>query len=126
MANPKSVMLVDDESHVRFYVKMTLKTLGIREIHEATTGEEAVNMYSELKPDLVLMDVNMPVMDGLEALGKINEADPDALVVMLTSLAAREIIETSAERGAVQYIRKDVPSSELKKLIQEVIDEYFG
>jgi len=126
MVIPKTVLLVDDESHVRFYVKMTLKALGIREIHEATTGEEAVRMYQELTPDFVLMDVNMPVMDGLEALGKINDVDPDALVVMLTSLAAREIIETSAERGAVQYIRKDVPSSELKKLIQEVMEEYFG
>lgn len=126
MAIPKSVLLVDDESHVRFYVKMTLKTLGIREIYEASNGSEGVSMYGELKPDLVLMDVNMPVMDGLDALEKINEQDEDALIVMLTSLASREVIETSAERGAINYIRKDVPSAELKKLIQEVIDEYFS
>ena len=71
MAGPNSVLLVDDEPHIRLYLKAILKRLGVETFYEADDGEPAVEIYRQEKPDLVLMDINMPNMDGLEALSKI-------------------------------------------------------
>ncbi len=125
MVAPNSALIVDDEQHVRLYVKLVLKSLGIERFFEAENGAAGVESYTENRPELVLMDVSMPVMDGVSALRKINETDPAALVIMLTSMASREIVEECAEGGAINYIRKDVPREELAHLLRETIDDYY-
>src|SRR5688500_7713144 len=91
------ILLVDDESHIRKYVGLILKSLGTPTIVEASNGQEAIVVYQRENPDLVLLDVNMPQMDGIETLKKLKEIDPDAIVIMLTSLANRQTIEQAAE-----------------------------
>lgn len=119
------IMLVDDEPHIRKYISLILKTLGAPLIVEASNGEEALETYQRENPDLVLMDVNMPRMDGLEALKKLREIDPNCVVIMLTSLANRESIEQAVEGGAINYIRKDTPREEIAKALRETIESAF-
>lgn len=119
------VLLVDDEPHIRKYVGLILKQLGSPIIVEAANGEEAVEAYRRDNPDLVLMDVNMPKLDGLDALKQIRALDPDSVVIMLTSLANRETVEQALELGAVGYIRKDTPKQEITAALTEAIESAF-
>ena len=116
------ILLVDDEAHIRIFVSLILKSLGDPIIAEASNGEEAVAAFQKDKPDIVLLDVNMPHMDGIQTLRKLKEIDPDCVVIMLTSLANRETVERALELGAVNYIRKDTPKEEIAKSLAETID----
>jgi len=120
-----TILLVDDEAHIRKYVGLILRQLGNPTLIEATNGAEGVAAYQRENPDLVLLDVNMPVMDGIETLKKLREIDPDCVVVMLTSLANRETIEQAIELGAANYIRKDTSKDEITKALSETIDACF-
>lgn len=119
------ILLVDDESHIRKYVGLILKSLGAPTIIEASNGKEAIAVYQRENPDLVLLDVNMPQMDGIETLKKLREVDPDCVAIMLTSLANRQTIEQAAELGAINYIRKDTPKEEIARALGETIDATF-
>ncbi len=119
------ILLVDDEPHIRKYVTLILRQIGPPIIVEAGNGEDAIAAYKRENPDLVLLDVNMPRMDGIEALKKLKEIDPNCVVIMLTSLANRETIEQALELGAANYIRKDTPKDEIAKALNETIDACF-
>lgn len=121
-----TILLVDDEAHIRKYVGLILRQLGSPKIIEATNGEEGVAAYLRENPDLVLLDVNMPIMDGIETLKKLKEIDPECVVVMLTSLANRQTIEQAVELGASNYIRKDASRDEITKALTETIEACFG
>jgi two-component system chemotaxis response regulator CheY len=120
-----SILLVDDEQHIRKYVGLILRQLGASKILEAPNGEEALATYEREHPDLVLLDVNMPIMDGMETLKKLKALDPDCVVVMLTSLTNRLNIEAALTLGAVNYIRKDTPKEEIAKALTETIESCF-
>jgi len=126
MGMPTDALLVDDEQHLRMYLKLILKQVGFTNFYEAVNGEEAVELYKAHKPDLVLMDVNMPKKEGMEALEEIIEFDEDAVVIMTTSVASREAVETSAELGATHYIRKDTPKDTMIEMIQGIVNEIWG
>jgi DNA-binding NarL/FixJ family response regulator len=117
------VLIIDDEPHVRKYVGLVLRTLGVTSLIEATNGAEGFFLYQKERPELVLLDVNMPVQDGIETLRQIRKFDPDASVVMLTSLTTRQTIEEAVEGGALNYIRKDTPREELNALLKEILDD---
>jgi two-component system, chemotaxis family, chemotaxis protein CheY len=116
------ILLVDDEAHIRKFVGLILKQLGISAIREAANGEEALAAYQAEKAGIVLLDVNMPRMDGIETLQKLKQLDPDCVVIMLTSLANRETVERALELGATDYIRKDTPKEEIAKVLAETIE----
>jgi len=120
-----SVLLVDDEPHIRKFVGLILKKLGVSAIFEAGNGEDAIAMFQREKPDVVLIDVNMPFMSGMEALKKIREIDPDCVAIMLSSLANRETVDEAIALGAVGYIRKDTPKEEIARDLAETIDACF-
>ncbi len=121
-----TILLVDDEAHIRKFVTLILKQLGYRSFLEAANGEEAVAIYQREKPGLILMDVNMPILDGIEALRQLKTIDPDCTVIMLTSLVNRETVEAALELGAANYIRKDTPKDEIARSLTEIIDACFG
>lgn len=122
---PGTVLVVDDEPHIRKYVSLILTSIGVTSIIEAANGEDAVGLYETGKPDLVLLDVNMPRIDGVETLKRLKAVDPEAVVIMLTSLANRQTIEQALELGAVNYIRKDTPREEIARSLTETIQSCF-
>jgi two-component system, chemotaxis family, chemotaxis protein CheY len=125
MAFNGKILLVDDEPHIRKYVGLLLKQLGAPTIIEAANGLDALALYQQERPDLVLLDVNMPGLDGIATLRKLRELDPDVVVIMLTSLASRQVVEGAADLGACLYIRKDTPKDEMLKMLRETLDTVF-
>lgn len=121
MNRPTSALIVDDEAHLRVYLKLILKQLGFEEIYEAVNGQEGVDFYKKWNPELVLMDVNMPVKEGLEALKEILEYDEDAIVVVASSVASRQAVEKSIEYGATYYLRKDMKKEDIADSINKLI-----
>jgi CheY-like chemotaxis protein len=115
------ILLVDDEPHIRKYLGLIARGLGTPVIIEAGNGVEALAKYQQESPQLVLLDVNMPGMDGLEILAALLAQDPDALVVMLTSLVNRQTVEECLKLGAASYIRKDTPKEAILAELSEVI-----
>jgi CheY-like chemotaxis protein len=113
------------ESHIRKFISLLLRHLGIAKIFEAKNGKEALEVYQRESPDLVMLDVNMPVMDGIETLRALKQLNPDAVIVMLTSLANRQTIDEAVALGAANYIRKDAPSEEIGRALAETIDTCF-
>lgn len=92
------------------FMRVTLKNIltqnGFEVVGEATNGVESVDMYQKLKPDLVTMDITMPEMDGLEALKKIREIDPNARVVMCTAMGQKNMVVDAIQSGAKDFIVK--------------------
>ena len=108
------VLLVDDHHVVRAALARLLNGVeDIEVVGSAGNGEEAVAAVADIKPDVVLMDLAMPVMDGVEATGRIRAADPSIKIVVLTSLSDRERILDALDAGAVGYLLKDADADEL-------------
>jgi YesN/AraC family two-component response regulator len=120
------ILLVDDEAHVRKFIGLVARQLGAPTLIEASNGREAVELYRSEKPDLVLLDVNMPVQDGIQTLKLISEIDPECVVVMLTSIASRQIVEEALELGATDYIRKDTPKDDMLAALRQTIAQCFA
>ncbi len=120
-----SILLVDDEAHIRKFISLLLRHLGVDRISEARNGVEAIEAYKKDSPDLVMLDVNMPVMDGIETLRALKAINPDCVVVMLTSLANRQTIDDAAALGAANYIRKDAPPEDIGRALSDTIDSCF-
>lgn len=102
-----SVMLVDDHTMLRQGLRRSLETEGIHVIAEASNGEEAVRVALDAKPSVVLMDVSMPQIDGIEATRRLMAADARQRVVILTMHIDRDVIERAMKAGAVGYMTKD-------------------
>lgn len=126
MNYPRTILLTDDEAHIRKFIGLILRKFDNPTILEAANGAEAVALYQQHQPDMVLLDVNMPVLDGVQALGQIQQLDPNAVVVMLTSLANRHTVEECLRLGAVDYIRKDTPRDEMTARFEQIIAQCFG
>jgi CheY-like chemotaxis protein len=120
-----SILLVDDEAHIRKFISLLLRHLGVTRIFEAPNGSVALEVYKKESPDLVMLDVNMPVMDGIETLRALKVLNPDCVVVMLTSLANRQTIDEAVALGAANYIRKDAPPEEIGRALSDTIDTCF-
>ncbi|MBE7539727.1 MAG: response regulator [Opitutaceae bacterium] len=120
------ILLVDDEAHVRKFVGLIARTLGNPTLIEASNGSEALEIYQRERPDLVLLDVNMPILDGIGTLRELKKIDPDAVVIMLTSLANRQTVEESLELGASNYLRKDTPKDEIVTRLRDTLEAIFG
>jgi two-component system, NarL family, response regulator DegU len=113
-----SVILVDDHTMLRQGIRRALESEGIKVVAEASDGAEAIRLALEHKPDVVLMDVSMPGMDGVEAARRLVEADGRQRVVMLTMHIDRDVIDRAIRAGAVGYLTKDSSISEVILAIQ--------
>lgn len=120
----ESVLIVDDEDHIRHILSRIFRELEIPDIRVASDGLEACRMYGESPTDFIIMDINMPLMNGIEALKAITESDPDALVIMMTSVGTRQAVEASIEYGAIRYIRKDTPLHQIREKLQGILKEF--
>ena len=115
------VLVVDDEAHIRKFVTLLIQTLGDITVLQAANGTEAQQVYERERPDLVLLDVNMPRIDGLQTLGNLKRIEPACIVVMLTSLVNRQTVEECLQLGALGYLRKDNPPDEMTDQLKKFI-----
>lgn len=115
-------LLVDDMVPLRQLIRLTLERSGQFEVvGEAGNGREGVEVAESLQPDLVLLDVSMPVMDGLEALPRIRDVAPNATVVMLSGFSERRLGAEAAEGGASAYLEKGLAPDVLVERLLEVL-----
>ena len=116
---PIRILLVDDQALFResLHAFLSLQS-NYQIVGEASNGEEAVRIVSALKPDIVLMDVRMPVMDGVEATRRIHASHPACRVIMLTTFDDDEYVFEALRNGAVGYLLKDSSADKLREAIQ--------
>ena len=115
------VLVADDEMVMRMFIVSILAKMNCEVVGQACDGNEAVSMYREKKPDLLMMDINMPLKTGEEALKEIRAEFPDARVIMLTSVIDSTTVENCVGLGAAGYIRKDSPVDEIKAIINDTL-----
>jgi DNA-binding NarL/FixJ family response regulator len=121
MADPIRILLVDDQRLMREGLRILLELEhGLQVVGEAENGESALDAYSSLWPDVVLMDVRMPGMDGVEATWRLREHWPDARVIILTTFDDDEYVFEGLRAGALGYLLKDVSGHDLAEAIHTV------
>ncbi len=122
MSEPVHVVLVDDQQLLRAGLRVLLEIEpGIQVAGEAANGAEALSLYESLQPDVMLMDVRMPVMDGVEATRRLRARWPDARVIILTTFDDDEYVFEALRAGALGYLLKDVSIEELVDAIRKVM-----
>ena len=121
--NMARVLIVDDSKTSRKFLKNMLEEAGHEIIAEAVDGADGVAKYMELKPDVVTMDITMPVMDGIEAVGEIMRQDPEAKVIMVTAAGQKNNMVEALKKGAADFIQKPFESGIIINTIDKVIEE---
>ena len=117
------VLVVDDAVFIRMTIKRILEANGHEMVGEAITGSEAVEKYEELKPDLVLLDISMPEMSGIDALQKIMQMDSDARVIICSALGQQEFVAKAIEMGARDFIVKPFEASLFVEALEKVLNQ---
>lgn len=118
------VLVADDTSDIRLLLGIALGLAGDFEVvGEAADGEVAVRLAAELRPDVVLLDLAMPVMDGLQALPLIRAQSPESLVVVLSGFGPSTMGDEAMARGAHEYVQKGVNPSDLANLLRSMVGE---
>jgi len=114
---PRRVVVAEDESLIRLDIVETLRDNGFDVVGEAGDGEAAVALATELRPDLVVMDVKMPLLDGISAAERLTK-DHIALVVLLTAFSQKELVERATDAGALAYVVKPFTPNDLLPAIE--------
>ena len=118
MAN---ILIVDDSRISRKVLRNVLEGQGHTIVGEAGNGNEALEQYDKLHPDLVTLDITMPGMDGIEALGHIKEKDPEAKVLMITAAGQKEKMLEAIRLGCVDYILKPFDETTLTQTVRKYV-----
>ncbi|MBI3399713.1 MAG: response regulator [Deltaproteobacteria bacterium] len=121
--SPYRFLIVDDSVFARKNMSKVVEMIGAVVVGEATTGKEGIEQYFKLKPDLVIMDVSMPEMEGLEAMAKIKERDNDARVIIVSSMGYQELVKKALILGAKHFISKPFDPAKAAEIIQFVLKE---
>jgi DNA-binding NarL/FixJ family response regulator len=118
---PRSVLVVDDQAPFRSAARAVLRRLeGFEFAGEASSGPEAIDLVDRLHPALVLMDINMPEMSGIEATRQITAAHPDVVVILCSTYDAADLPPAAAQSGATAYVNKErLASDTIRRLWEE-------
>ena len=117
MAN---ILIADDAMFMRASIKKLLVDAGHTVIGEAADGEEAINKYTELKPDVIILDITMPGTDGIEALVRIKAIDPAAKIIICSAVGQPATIAKAIESGAREFIVKPFESAHLLAAVEKI------
>ncbi len=115
-----SIMIVDDSRTSRKILREFLERNGYTVVAEAVNGEEGYLKYKELKPDIVTMDITMPVMDGIEALSLIKKENAEAKVLMITAAGQKEKMLEAIKRGAEEFVMKPFNEPEILAALERL------
>lgn len=114
----KKILIVDDAVFMRNTLKMMLERNDFEVVGQAEDGEDAINQFIKLKPDVVTMDITMPKMSGLEALVKIKQVDPNAKIVMITAMGNESMVKEAILNGAVNFIVKPFQEDKVVEVLR--------
>lgn len=117
------VLIVDDSKTSRKFLRSMIEEGDNEIVGEAVNGQEGIDKYKELKPDVVTMDITMPVMDGINALEKILEFDADAKIIIVTAAGQKSNVVEALKKGAADFVQKPFESDVILGVIDRVIDE---
>ena len=118
-----TVLVVDDSKTSRKMLSDVLTRMGLEVIGEAVNGEEGFLKYKELRPDIVTMDITMPVMNGLESLLLIKHEDENAKVVMITAAGQKNNLMQAVKAGAEEFLTKPLEEEEIRRVIGEIAEK---
>lgn len=122
MARPSTALVVDDEEHARTYARLLLKELGVTTCWEAGDGMQAIALFEQHRPEIVLLDVNLRMTTGLQVLQQIRRIEPDVPVIVLSSENAMKTVNEALRLGAVDYVLKHTPKDAALKALAETMD----
>ena len=114
-------MICDDAAVMVKSLSLNVTKMGHKVVAETSDGQDAISSYMEEKPDLVLMDISMPVKSGIEALREILKIDPKAIVIIVSSLGYQEYVVEAVKEGAKDFLIKPVPYAVLEKCIHKYV-----
>ena len=117
-----NILIVDDSRTSRRILRGIIESTGHNVIDEATNGQEGYDKYAALKPDLVTMDITMPVMDGVASLKKIMADFPDAKVVMVTAAGQKHNMLEAVQSGATDFLAKPFDVDQIKATIDKILN----
>ncbi|MGA2381470.1 MAG: response regulator [Spirochaetia bacterium] len=117
-----NVLIVDDLAFIKIVLRDIIEKAGFRVVGEASNGEQAITMYQDTRPDVVLMDITMPGMDGLTALRKIREIDPAARVIICSALGQQQLIVQAIQLGAKDFIVKPFQPQRVISSLKKALD----
>ncbi|WP_041605852.1 response regulator [Halothermothrix orenii] len=117
----KRVLIVDDAAFMRMMIKNILTEGGYEIVGEAENGIDAAKLYKELKPDLVMMDITMPEMDGIDAVKKIIEIDKDAKIVMCSAMGQQAMVLDAIQAGAKDFVVKPFKPDRVLEAVSRVL-----
>ncbi len=116
-----SILIVDDAKFMRMTLSNILQNGNHEVVGEAENGRQAVEMYKQLKPDLITMDITMPEMNGLEALREIKQDFPSAKVIMCSAMGQQKMVVEAIEAGAKDFIVKPFEENRVLEAIKRVL-----
>ena len=118
------ILIVDDAAFMRMMIKDILTKNGYEIAAEAENGQKAVEKYQETNPDLVLMDITMPEMDGIQALKNIKEVDAGAKVIMCSAMGQQAMVIEAIQSGAKDFIVKPFQADRVLEAVKKVVGQY--
>lgn len=122
MPRPVTALIVDDEPHVLVLFHALLKQLGVQTVWQAADGSAALDEAAKHKPDVVLLDLNLPQVSGLEVLAKLKAEYPAMPVIVVSAQSTLKTFTRARELGAVGYVLKHAPKSEVLQMISDFFD----
>lgn len=117
----KGILIVDDASFMRMMIKDILTKNGFEVVGEAENGITAVEKYKELNPELVIMDITMPEMDGIQAVKEIKNIDKDAKIVMCSAMGQQAMVIEAIQAGAKDFIVKPFQADRVIEAVKKVL-----
>lgn len=114
------ILIVDDAAYIRFKVAKMLRANG-HEVVEAQNGKEALEKYAQEKPDMVLMDITMPEMDGITAVKELKKTDPAVKIAMLSAMGQQQTVIEAIKAGAKEFILKPVEPDQILSAVSKLI-----
>ncbi|MBE6836523.1 MAG: response regulator [Ruminococcus sp.] len=115
-----TVMICDDSIFVRKKIKDYISSLGVKAVYEVCDGQEAIDKYMEYKPDVAFMDIVMPRKTGIEAVTEIIQMDPNAKVVMASSVGTQNHLKEALSAGAYEFLQKPISNEQIYKILEIV------
>ncbi|PYZ91618.1 two-component system response regulator [Salipaludibacillus keqinensis] len=115
------LLITDDAAFMRMTLKKMVTDAGYEVVGEAENGQQAVDLYSEHRPDLVTMDITMPEMNGIDALDKIKSLDPKAKVVMCSAMGQQNMVVDAIQKGAIDFIVKPFDENRIKEALEKAL-----